>query len=150
MTESASSLTSRRAVATVRDFLGALEQLDNDRATAYLARDVVYRNVSLPAAKGIGATARQLRMFARVCTGFEVRIHHIAADGGTVLTERTDVVEIGPWRAEFWVCGTFQVENGLIVAWTDYFDWANLIAAGVRGVGRAVATTVTRRFGRGG
>ena len=41
--------------------------------------------------------------------GFEVKIHRIAADGDTVLTERTDAIVIGPLRLQFWVCGVFEV-----------------------------------------
>lgn len=144
------STSTRREISTVRSFLSAIEHLDIDRATAYLARDVVYQNVSLPAAHGIDAVSRQLRLLARFGTGFQAHIHHIAVDGDAVLTERTDVLEIGPWRAEFWVCGTFEVRDGLIVSWRDYFDWANVIAASVRGLGRAVVTTVSRRVRRAG
>lgn len=133
-------------IATVRSFLEALEDLDIDRAVALLDPDVVYQNVSLPRASGIPAVTRQLRRLARYCTRFEARIHHIAADGPIVLTERTDVLEVRGWRAEFWVCGTFEVRDRRIVLWRDYFDWANLVGAGLRGAARAVAA----RLGRGG
>jgi len=40
--------------------------------------------------------------------------------------------------AEFWVCGTFEVRDGKIVLWRDYFDWGTFLMAGVRGLGRAL------------
>ncbi len=133
-------------IATVREFLAALEDLDIDRAADCLSPDVHYQNVSLPAARGINAVTRQLRWLAKYGTGFEAQIHHIAADGPFVLTERTDVLVAGDWRAEFWVCGTFEVHDGRIVLWRDYFDWANVLGAGVRGAGRAAVAAISRRL----
>ena len=41
-----------------------------------------------------------------------MKFHRIAQDGGTVLTERTDAIIIGPLRLQFWVCGAFEVRDG--------------------------------------
>ncbi|MEW2355953.1 limonene-1,2-epoxide hydrolase family protein [Spirillospora sp. NPDC029432] len=125
------------STATVTGFLAALEDLDIDRALTYADPEIVYQNVPLPPARGIKAFERQMRAMARYGTGFEARVHNIAADGGTVLTERTDALVIGSWRAEFWVCGTFEVRDGKIVLWRDYFDWPTVIAASVKGLLRA-------------
>jgi limonene-1,2-epoxide hydrolase len=35
---------------------------------------------------------------------------------------------------QFWVCGVFEVENGRITLWRDYFDYLNFTKAIVRGV----------------
>jgi limonene-1,2-epoxide hydrolase len=120
-------------------FLAALERLDVNAALQLVSDDVVYQNVPLPAARGRAAVARQLRGMARYSTGFEARTHHIAADGPIVLTERTDVLRAGAWEAEFWVCGTFEVRDGRVVLWRDYFDWATFLAASARGAGKALA-----------
>jgi len=130
------------SVATVKSFLDALSRLDTDAALALLAEDVVYQNVSLPKAHGKPAVAKQLALFGRYCTGFEAINHRIVGDGDTVLTERTDIIEIGRVRSEFWVCGTFEVRDGKIVLWRDYFDWANFLAGAAKGAGRAVAGLV--------
>jgi limonene-1,2-epoxide hydrolase len=125
-------------VATVQSFLDALGRLDTGAALALLAEDVVYQNVSLPKAEGKPAVARQLATFARYCTHFQAINHRIIGDGTTVLTERTDIVEIGRVRSEFWVCGTFEVRDGQIVLWRDYFDWVNFLLAAAKGAGRAL------------
>lgn len=125
-------------VEIVRAFLADLEQLDIDAAAEWLADDVVYQNVPLPAARGKQAVERQLRALARAGSGFEARIHNIASDGPTVLTERTDVIVLGRLEAAFWVCGTFEVRNGRIVLWRDYFDWLNVVWGFVKGAARAV------------
>jgi limonene-1,2-epoxide hydrolase len=125
-------------VQVVRDFLRALERLDIDAAVALLDDEVLYQNVPLPPARGRRAVEKQLRGLAKYGSGFEARIHNIAADGAIVLTERTDVIEVGRLRADFWVCGTFEVRDGRIVLWRDYFDYANLLWAFVRGAVRAL------------
>ncbi|GAA2590020.1 limonene-1,2-epoxide hydrolase family protein [Actinomadura fulvescens] len=133
-------------IKTVQDFLSALEDLDIDRALTYAAPEIVYQNVPLPAVRGLKAFERTLRLMGRYGTGFEARVHNIAANGPVVLTERTDVLQAGAWKAEFWVCGTFQVENEKIVLWRDYFDWATLLTASARGGLTALASAVATRM----
>ncbi|MEV0662959.1 limonene-1,2-epoxide hydrolase family protein [Actinomadura luteofluorescens] len=129
----------------VTDFLAALEDLDVDRALALAAPGMVYQNVPLPPARGLPAVERTLRTMTRYGTGFEARVHNIAATGPVVLTERTDVLERGSWRAEFWVCGTFEVHDGKITLWRDYFDWTTFLAASAKGVGTALLTALASR-----
>ncbi|MBC7171514.1 MAG: nuclear transport factor 2 family protein [Polyangiaceae bacterium] len=110
----------------VESFLAALEALDIDRALALLADDVVYQNVPFPPDRGKRAVARTLGAFGKVATRFEVHMHHIAEREGTVLTERTDVI-VGPLLyLDIWVCGTFEVRDGKITLWRDYFDLGQL------------------------
>jgi limonene-1,2-epoxide hydrolase len=49
---------------------------------------------------------------------------NIAASGNTVLTERVDRFTIEGRAITLPVMGTFEIENGLIRAWRDYFDLA--------------------------
>ena len=94
------------------------------------------------------AVEKQLRFMAKYGSGFEARTHHIAADGNVVLTERTDVLRRGAWEAEFWVCGTFEVEAGRIVLWRDYFDWTTVLAASAKGAGRVALAGARTLIGR--
>jgi limonene-1,2-epoxide hydrolase len=125
---------------TVRAFLAALERFDVEAAVKLLDPDVVYENVSLPAARGRPATLRLLRSMPRALSGFEVQTHRLAATGSVVLTERTDVLVVGRVRVAFWVCGTFEVHEGRITLWRDYFDWAATTGALVSGVARALGS----------
>jgi limonene-1,2-epoxide hydrolase len=133
------------SIGVVRAFLAALEALDVDAALALASQDIVYQNVPLPPARGIDQFGKQLRFLERWCTGFEAQLHSIAADGGTVLTERTDVLERGSLRAAFWVCGTFDVEDGRITLWRDRFDWATVIGAVVAAFPRAALHSLASR-----
>jgi limonene-1,2-epoxide hydrolase len=51
-------------------------------------------------------------------------VKHIVADGDVVLTERVDTFEIGGRTITLPVMGTFEVRDGKIAAWRDYFDLA--------------------------
>jgi limonene-1,2-epoxide hydrolase len=125
-------------VEVVRAFLGALERLDIDAATALLSDDATYQNVPFPPARGRRAIEKQLRGLARYGSGFEVHYDNVAAEGGTVLTERTDVLVVGPVRAAFWVCGTFEVHEGRITLWRDRFDFVDVLRGFVAGGARAL------------
>lgn len=132
----------------VEAFLARLGELDTDAALELCSDDVYYQNVSLPGTRGKQAVGKQLRALERFGTGFRVETRNIAANGPIVLTERVDTLVRGSFAMDFWVCGTFEVRDGKIVLWRDYFDWANLVAAGAKGAGRAVVGAVSRRLGR--
>ena len=54
--------------------------------------------------------------------------HHRPAEHGT------DALVIGPVRLQFWVCGVFEVHDGRITLWRDYFDMFDMVKATVRGL----------------
>jgi limonene-1,2-epoxide hydrolase len=119
----------------VERFLDLLRAEDIDGAAELLAVDVEYVNVGLPTVHGRGRVRRLLRATLGLdAAGFEVYLHTISADGSSVLTERTDVMKFGRLRIQFWVCGRFDVHDGQIVLWRDYFDQLNFWAATARGL----------------
>ena len=122
---------------TVEVFLAALQNQDTDGAGAVLDENLVYQNVGFPTIRG---RARAMKLFGSMDgrAGFEVKIHRIAVNGSSVLTERTDVLVIGPVRLQFWVCGVFEVRDGRITLWRDYFDMWDVTKALVRGIIGAV------------
>lgn len=135
-------------IEVVQAFLAELEDGEVERALALCADDIVYQNVPLPADRGKAAVERTLTRMSKVATGFEVRMVNIAANGPIVLTERIDVLSRGDFASEFWVCGTFEVRDGRITLWRDYFDWTTFVASGVKGAGKAAVAAVGRAFGR--
>ena len=114
------------ATDTVIDFLKALEDADLEKAESLLDDNVQYQNVPLPTDDGKAATIATLKRFGLISKKFEVIMHNIAEKDGVVLTERTDILSGPGIRLEFWVCGTFEVKNGKITLWRDYFDWATM------------------------
>ena len=118
---------------TVESFLNALQDADYETADAALDDNLVYENVGLPTIHG---RARAIKLFRQMDgrAAFEVKIHRIAADGAAVLTERSDALIFGPLRLQFWVCGVFEVHDGRITLWRDYFDFFDMTKALVRGL----------------
>lgn len=122
---------------TVEVFLAALQDQDIDAAGAVLDEHLVYQNVGFPTIRG---RARAMKLFRGMegRAGFEVKTHRIAVNGSTVLTERTDALVFGRVRLQFWVCGVFEVTNGRITLWRDYFDMFDFTKALGRGLVGAV------------
>jgi limonene-1,2-epoxide hydrolase len=120
--------------AVVETFLGALVARDLDTAADLLDERVVYVNVGLPALRGRRRAIGFLRPLTRRGVALEIYVHAIAANGPTVLTERTDALTIGRCRMQFWVTGRFDVQDGRIVLWRESFDYLDALRAFVRGV----------------
>jgi limonene-1,2-epoxide hydrolase len=157
MSETASVVNATNGQATlaptalVQRFLELLQAGDVDAATALLADDVDYINVSLPTLRGRERVRRALRAaFGMPGAGFEVYVHKISVDGGSVMTERTDVLLYGPVRIQFWVWGRFDVAGGEITMWKDYFDWWNITVAMLRGLVGAVIPPLRAKPPAGG
>jgi len=118
----------------VEAFLAALATMDLDGAMALLADDVIYVNVGLPAIRTRAKVTKALKGLERPNGGFEAYLHAISADGPVVLTERTDVIILGGFRAQFWVVGRFDVHDGKITLWRDAFDFVDILRGTVRGL----------------
>jgi limonene-1,2-epoxide hydrolase len=112
----------------VRDFCAAASARDPEVLRAFFSDDVVYHNIPMEPAEGIEAAMAVIDMFLGMCDELEFEVHHLASDGATVLTERTDSFTIGGRTAPLPVMGAFHVVDGKITAWRDYFDMAQVTA----------------------
>jgi limonene-1,2-epoxide hydrolase len=138
MTDQASQVSSDVDNArTVETALYALPDQDFETVDSAFADEIVWQNVGFPTMRGRQRIVNLLRR-GQGRVGFEVKIHRIAADGNTVLTERTDALVIGPLRLQFWVCGVFEVHGGRITLWRDYFDMLDITKATLRGLAATV------------
>ncbi|MET8648342.1 limonene-1,2-epoxide hydrolase family protein [Nocardia aurea] len=126
------------SITTVREFFAALEIGAVGEALELLDPEIVWKNTSLPDVRGIKRVGGLLRGLSRDQVGFAAEIHHIAADGDIVLTDRTDILIFGPVRIAFWVTGTFELRGGRIVLWHDHFSWENFLRGTAVGLFRAV------------
>ena len=112
----------------VKDFCAAASTRDPQVLRAFFSDDVVYHNIPMDPAEGIDATMAVIDMFLGMCEALEFKVHHLASDGTTVLTERTDIFTINGRSAPLPVMGAFHVVDGKITAWRDYFDMAQVTA----------------------
>ena len=63
-----------------------------------------------------------LDMFLKPSTSVEFVMLKIGASGEAVLTERIDKFVINGQSVELPVAGVFELKDGKITAWRDYFD----------------------------
>ena len=112
----------------VRDFCAAVSKRDPEVLRPFFSDDVVYHNIPMDPAEGLEATMGVLNMFLGMGEALEFEIHHLASEGSTVLTERTDRFTLGGKDASLSVMGAFKVVDGKITAWRDYFDMAQATA----------------------
>ena len=112
----------------VREFCAAASTRDPEILRGYFADDIVYHNIPMEPAEGIEATMGVINMFVGMCDAMDFEIHHLASDGSTVLTERTDTFTMNGKTAPLPVMGAFHVADGKITAWRDYFDMAQVTA----------------------
>jgi limonene-1,2-epoxide hydrolase len=113
----------------VNAFCAAAAKRDYDTAMALLADDVEYQNMPLPAVHGRAAVQETLEALLALCTDSEWVVHRQLASGSTVMNERTDRFEMhGRW-VDLPVAGVFEVQDGRIVLWRDYFDLPTIVNA---------------------
>ena len=93
-----------------------------DELAAFFTEDAVYHNVPVDPVVGPEAIRGVLASFTTGVESIEFRVGAIAADGPVVMTERVDAFKLPDKSFELPVMGTFEVTDGKISAWRDYFD----------------------------
>ena len=106
----------------VRRFCAEVSKLDLDTFGDFFADDAVYHNIPVDPVTGLDAIKATIEGFTTGVEKLEFVVHHISADGPVVLTERTDIFVLPHVTIELPVMGTFEVHDGKITAWRDYFD----------------------------
>jgi limonene-1,2-epoxide hydrolase len=108
---------------TVIDFLHAWDENRFDAAFALMTPDIVYKNTGYPDAVGHDAVRTTLAALIDGTTPMTSVVHAIAENAdGVVMTERTDTLHTSNGAIAFPVMGAFDVKDGLIAGWRDYFD----------------------------
>ena len=110
------------SIETVSRFCEAWQDVDLDRIVAFFSDDAVYHNIPLDAVTGREAIKATIASFTPGIDRIEFEVRHAAVNGNVVLTERVDRFFSPDRTIELPVMGTFEVAEGSIVAWRDYFD----------------------------
>lgn len=106
----------------VRDFCAAWVRKDIDELLGFFTPDAVYHNMPVEPLKGVAAIRETLNMFATPAEHIEFEMLAVASSGDVVFTERVDRFKIMGKDVALPVAGVFEVRNGKIAAWRDYFD----------------------------
>ena len=108
------------AESVVLAFVDAWNRLDHERIYALMADDIFYHHIPLKPVQGRDAVRDHLAKWPVDESEWEVL--HIATRGNVVLTERIDRFTRGEDRLVIPVMGAFEVADGRITQWRDYFD----------------------------
>ena len=109
---------------TIREFVAAWSRLDVEELVGYFAEDGVYHNMPAEPVAGHEALKQFIGGFIKPWTKTEWDILNITASGDTVFVERLDRTELGDVKVDLPCCGVFEMKDGKIKVWRDYFDMA--------------------------
>jgi limonene-1,2-epoxide hydrolase len=112
----------------VRRFRSAWERRDADFIIGCLSDDAVYHSIPLSPIVGKQAVAAWVRGFAGKPPG-RLEVRHQVAASDVVMNERTDVIVLNGRTVTLPICAVFELRDGRIRAWREYFDLAPAAAA---------------------
>jgi len=118
----------QQAESVVRGLCEAFAKHDAQALREFFTDDVVYHNIPLDPVVGIDATLAFIDAFFGICESLTIETLHLAVRGNVVLTERIDTFLVGDRSAPLPVMGTFELRDGKIAAWRDYFDLGQITA----------------------
>jgi limonene-1,2-epoxide hydrolase len=106
----------------VNEFMARVVRMDLDAACELVSDDVEYDNVPMGKVYGPDGIKGVLAQMVGMLDEVDWVIHRQVAAGSLVLNERTDRFgKDGKW-IELPVAGVFEVIDGRITLWRDYFD----------------------------
>ena len=114
--------TSPDPAETVEAFLAAFVAMDIDTALTYIADDCEYTNIPIGTVRGTAGVRGVLEPFAAPIHENEFIILRRAAAGPIVFLERLDRHRLDHGWRELPVNSVFEVQDGRITVWRDYFD----------------------------
>lgn len=114
----------------VTEFCAKWSTPDPEELAGYFTEDGVYHNIPMAPVVGRKAIQSYIAEMTAGFDGIDFQIHRQVGIGGVVFTERTDVMRSKDGRElALPVAGVFEVVDGQIAAWRDYFDLATVTAA---------------------
>jgi limonene-1,2-epoxide hydrolase len=106
----------------VSDFCETWKSRNLDKIMDFFTADAVYHNIPMEPARGKDAIRQLINSFLPMASAVEFKILRCASAGNVVMNERVDVFQMGGKHVELPVAGVFEVRDGKISAWRDYFD----------------------------
>lgn len=113
----------------VREFVQAWSRLDAAELAAYFTEDGVYHNIPAQPVAGREAVQNFIAGFSADWTETDWEILSLVADGDTVICERIDKTKTKHGDVDLPCCGVFEMRDGRIAVWRDYFDLGTYMRA---------------------
>lgn len=114
-------------VAVISDFIEAWSRLDADELASYFAEDGVYYNMPIAPVEGRENVRDFIQGFIANWTQTQWDVLNIVGQGDTVIAERMDRTKVGEVDVNLPCCGVFEMRDGKIAVWRDYFDMATYV-----------------------
>jgi limonene-1,2-epoxide hydrolase len=89
----------------------------------------VYHNIPLDPVVGVDDTVTFIDRFFGMCQALVIEEVNVAVCGNVVLTERIDTFTVAGTTTPLPVTGTFEIVDGKVAAWRDYFDTGQITSA---------------------
>lgn len=116
-------------LSVVNAFMKAASGRDYDTALALVTDDVEYQNMMLPAVHGKAAMVETLEGLLALCSDSSWEVLREVSAGSVVMNERVDRFTINGVTTDLPVAGVFELRDGLIAQWHDYFDLPTIMPA---------------------
>ena len=116
-------------VAIITEFVAAWSRLDADELASYFTEDGCYHNMPVGPVTGRDNIRRMIAAFTADWTATEWDLLNIVGAGEVVIAERLDRTQVGEKAVDLPCTGVFEMENGKIKMWRDYFDMATFTQA---------------------
>lgn len=114
----------------VTDFCAKWTKPDPAELASHFTADAIYHNIPMQPVTGRDAITAFIAEFTVMIDGIDFQVHRQVSSGNLVFNERTDVMHLKDGRdVPLPVAGVFEVVDGKIAAWRDYFDMATVTAA---------------------
>ena len=113
----------------VNAFMRAAAARDYDTARSLVTEDVEYQNMMLPPVHGKDAMVATMDALLALCSDSTWDVLREVSSGSLVMNERIDRFTINGLTTELPVAGIFELRDGLIAVWHDYFDLQTIMAA---------------------
>ncbi|MEZ5247096.1 MAG: nuclear transport factor 2 family protein [Acidimicrobiales bacterium] len=113
----------RAVVASLADAWAAQ---DIEAIMGHFTDDIVYHNMPMEPAEGTEAVRAAIEGFLAMADSISFETLHEVAEGDVVLNERVDTFVIAGNPTPIEVMGIFELRDGKIARWRDYFDMAGL------------------------
>jgi limonene-1,2-epoxide hydrolase len=111
----------------IREFIEAWSRLDAEELSSFFTEDGVYHNMPSGPVAGRENVKQMIAGFIGPWTETEWDILHLISAGNVVIAERLDRTQAGDKSVDLPCTGVFEMENGKIKVWRDYFDLSTYV-----------------------
>ncbi|MGB2178161.1 MAG: nuclear transport factor 2 family protein [Hyphomonas sp.] len=108
----------------IRDFIAAWSRLDVEELVGFFAEDGIYHNMPTGPVQGHAALRKFIGTFINGWSETTWDVLTLMSAGDTVIAERLDRTVAHGKQIDLPCCGVFEMKDGKIAVWRDYFDLA--------------------------